>query len=67
MAEILFERCHCGRHLTGVFPDDLDVSCVPGPREVIVTVCTSCDYVLGIGGPPVQRRNLSLIRNTRKQ
>lgn len=63
----MFERCGCGVHMTGVFPDGYDVSAVPGPRDVIVSVCSSCDYVAGRGGPPVTGRNLSLIRNTRWQ
>jgi hypothetical protein len=64
-SEPLFERCSCGRHLTGVFPDDVDTVAPPGPGRVIVSVCTTCDYVPGFGGPPIHRRNLSLIRNVR--
>lgn len=68
MADITFERCHwCGTCMTGVFPDGFDTSSPPGPAEVLGAVCTRCDYVTGIGGPPVHRRNLSLIRNTRWQ
>ncbi len=67
MDEVIFERCTCGRPMTGVYPEEFDVSGVPGPREVIVAVCTCCDYAAGYGGPPVAGRNLSLIRNTRWQ
>lgn len=67
MNEVLFERCSCGRAMTGVFPDGFDTACVPGPAKVIVSVCSTCDYVPGFGGPPIFRRNLSLIRNTRWQ
>lgn len=67
MTEIHFERCGCGKHLTGVFPDGHDITPVPGPAALLVAVCTSCDYVAGAGGPPIHRRNLSLIRNTRWQ
>lgn len=67
MSQVAFERCRCGRAMTGVFPPDMDVAGVPGPAEVIVSVCTSCDYVPDFGGPPIAGRNLSLIRNTRWQ
>lgn len=65
--DILFERCGCGKALTGVYPDGYDTTACPGPRDVIVTVCSSCDYVPHYGGPPVHRRNLSLVRNTQWQ
>jgi hypothetical protein len=65
--DVLFERCSCGKAITGVFPDGFDITGVPGPAAVLVTVCTSCDYVPGFGGPPVSKRNLSLVRNTRWQ
>lgn len=67
MSAIAFLRCSCGVHLTGVFPPGLDVSSPPGPAELIVAVCSTCDYAIGAGGPPIVGRNLSLIRNTRWQ
>jgi hypothetical protein len=67
MADVAFERCRCGNAMTGVFPDGVDISAVPGPRLVIVRLCSSCDFAAGFGGPPIAGRNISLIRNTRWQ
>jgi len=67
MTDVAFERCRCGNHMTGVFPDGFDISGVPGPAGVVVRLCSSCDYVPGVGGPPIAGRNISLIRNTRWQ